>query len=211
MKQEYAINFSEYEVRAALENRKSQVRRIVKPVQSMPKIPPLTMIAWLFDGIQEEDDDGRPYWVGYHPEYPSKSKWFTCPYGKAGTRLWARETFRFGDGMNRSGNPELPTYNADWPDVEGIWRSSTQMPRWASRLTFEIVKVRVERVQDIREEDILAEGITVNRIADWCNVPWSAMPTLHDAWRVYWEHVNGKGAWERNNWAWAIDLKRVEE
>lgn len=90
MKKEYAINFSEYEARAALENRKSQVRRIVKPVQSTPKIPPETMRPWynqgyeLLENGQEEDDDGRPYWVGEHPEYPHRHKWFTCPWGKEG-------------------------------------------------------------------------------------------------------------------------------
>lgn len=213
MKDEYAINFTEYEVKAALEGRKTQARRIVKPVQSTPRIPPLRIHPWKieYSNQQEMDDDGRPLWVGIHPDYPYQRKWFTCPFGKVGTRLWVRETFRFGDGMNQSGNPELPTYKADWPDVEGIWRSSTQMPRWTSRLTFEIVNVRVERVQDITERDILAEGVTVDRVAKWCNVPWSDMPTLHHAYRVYWDHINGNGAWELSNWVWVLELKRVEE
>lgn len=212
MKDEYAINFSEYEVRAALEGRKAQARRIVKPVQSTPRIPPLNMYPWLFSGDYNgehddehaEDDDGRPLWVGEHPDYPHKHKWFTCPFGKVGTRLWARETFRFGDGMNRSGNPELPTYKADWPDVEGIWRSSTQMPRWASRLTFEIVNVRVERVQDITIDDVIAEGVF--------DINWTV---VDENWRkmfaLAWNAANGKGAWERNNWVWVLELKRVEE
>ena len=110
-----------------------------------------------------------------------------CPYGQRGDRLWVREAFRFldsfdGDSPNTVGDrcliagypkPWAPThYEADgWRDnwmnvgtspgsvTAGKLRPGIHMPRWASRITLEIVSVRVERLNDISYEDALAEGV----------------------------------------------------
>lgn len=96
----------------------------------------------------------------------------------------------------------------------GRWRPSIHMPRWASRILLEVVAVRVERLQDITEADILAEGVTVDAVAKWTNTPWSNMPTLHHAMRVLWDSINGDRAgadWESNPWVWVVIFKLVKQ
>jgi hypothetical protein len=82
------------------------------------------------------------------------------------------------------------------------------MPRWASRITLEITDVRVERLQDISEEDAIAEGVK------WFSsgaVECPGMPeTPVDAYRSLWEKISGSGSWEKNPWVWCISFKRTE-
>ena len=86
-----------------------------------------------------------------------------CPYGQPGDRLWVRENFGLGFTEDESEGPAL-FFRADWPDervqpaLTANWKSSRYMPRWASRLFLEVTDIRVERVQDISEEDSKAEG-----------------------------------------------------
>jgi hypothetical protein len=93
------------------------------------------------------------------------------------------------------------------------WRPSIFMPRWASRLTLEVEGARVERLQAITEADILAEGVTVDRVAAWTGIPWSDLPTLHDAWAAGWNHINGRrpGArWEDDPWVWVTTFRVLD-
>lgn len=147
-----------------------------------------------------------------------------CPYGTDSDRLWVREEalpdfpkeFSYYDWSWREvpdeyRKSEFVLYRASYPSPGKIkWHPSIFMPRWASRINLEITGIKVERIQDISEQDILAEGVTVDRVAQWCNVHWSDMPTLHHAWRVLWESINGLGSWERNPWVWVIEFKRLE-
>lgn len=95
-------------------------------------------------------------------------------------------------------------------DGSGAWRSGRFMPRWASRLTLEVTSVRVERLQDITEADILAEGVTVDMAAEMTGVPWSSLPTLHHAWAAGWDSINGKRApWDSNPWVWVLGFRRA--
>lgn len=122
-----------------------------------------------------------------------------CPYGQPGDRLWVRETWR----MNEP--PSGLIFKADLHPVDyeryAPWRPSIYMPRWASRLTLEITDIRVERVQDISEEDARAEGLHADSID-------SAL-SLCENFSVLWEETNGKGAWERNDWVWVISFRRL--
>ncbi len=97
------------------------------------------------------------------------------------------------------------------------WKPSIHMPRWASRITLEVTGVRVERLQDISEEDAIAEGV---------EVLWRGYDDAQDFYRNYhtggylftakasyrtlWESINGPGSWERNDWVWVIEFKRIE-
>lgn len=212
---ERPILFSGPMVRAILEGRKTQTRRVVKPTQSEPKVAPLRMEPWVIDGEQQEDDNGAPAWAGFHPEYPGEAKWFTCPYGQPGERLWVRETWQESKRI-----VDLPAtlvhYSADDVEVwkDGIvlpfsWANQTKkrpsifMPRWASRITLEITGVRVERVQDISEADAQAEGVQ------------DYMPqSNHGAYETFamlWSHINEKRGygWTVNPWVWVVEFKRV--
>lgn len=140
------IIFSGPMVRAILGGKKTQTRRIVKP-QPEPWAP----------------NDAFLQWKNPEPLTLSHFK-ALCPYGKTGGRLWVRETF-YADDEDRD-----VFYRADRRDEAFIgnkgWRPSMFMPRWASRLTLEITGIRVERLQDISEEDAQAEGVTEELIEE---------------------------------------------
>ena len=129
-----------------------------------------------------------------------------CPYGVAGDRLWVRETWRVpGDVGNdrastsRCTGPKDVQFKADGIEAPE-WRPSMYMPRWASRLTLEIVSVRVERLQEIDRHDAIREGVdprdTPNPVARFCKS---------------WDSINAKRGypWSSNPWVWVITFKRL--
>lgn len=136
------------------------------------------------------------------------------------------------DGWGK--RPLIPHYRADGVDPNIVteeqcdagddrtrWRPSIHMPRWASRITLEIVGVRVERLNDISEEDAKAEGIRSTHlqfagpegVTMWhAGDKWPAdtcgdSPQL--AFGALWESINGPGSWAANPWVWAVEFKRV--
>lgn len=235
---EHPILFNGAMVRAILDGRKSQTRRLMK----------------CFDRGGHVD-------FGYYPERSTTCDWpsyedpygdwhpFACPYGEPGeSRLWVRETWK---EISRSWYRSAPDtdyvvigYRAtcdmgrlglssrDFTVPHGTaacihtpshrWRPSIHMPRWASRILLEVVNVRVERVQDISEEDALAEGIRevtkdgnvfkycVFDRGDCSSTPWADMArTAIGAFRQLWDSIHGDGAWDRNDWVWVVELKRT--
>jgi hypothetical protein len=158
---ERPIPFKGEMVRAILDGRKTQTRRAIRPV------PTFNGGGAILDADGGQEDYVEPYWV--FPE--------TCKYGKPGDTLWVRETW----GAVWPADEPVPLrqceieYRADlppgctdrpgkWPADEGNgpevpkWRPSIHMPRWASRITLEVKGVRVERLQDVTEDDAKAEG-----------------------------------------------------
>ncbi len=134
-------------VRATLDGRKTQTRRIVKPQP---------------DSIHE----GEPYWHvgGLRLRTNARNK-INCPFGSAGDRLWVRETWQ----ALEQGQADEPcvVYRATDPDWETTpewrWKSSAVMPRWASRITLEITEVRVERLQeDAKGDGYSSESLALN-------------------------------------------------
>lgn len=193
MTRERPILFSAPMVRAILDGRKTQTRRVVK------------MGRWrLADGVEE-----------FAPPLTD------CPYGAPGDRLWVRETWaahRHEDSLPpRDCSREVRFYfechkrqHGSNPRI-GKWRPSIHMPRWHSRITMAITSVRVERLNDISEADAIAEGILKSgdgwRGAD--GLPWFASPV--GAYRSLWESINGAGSWDANPWVWVVEFKRVEQ
>ncbi len=159
---ERPILFSGPMVRALLDGRKTQTRRIVKPQPSdyraqsvapqASRGEPPKNAAPYFDAY-----NGGPHWCWWDEYNRQGPDWIKCPYGTPGDTLWVRETFCPAD--TRSGF----AYCADTPlgsDQRGMgWRSSIHMPRQASRLTLNITDVRCERLQDISRRDAIAEGL----------------------------------------------------
>lgn len=189
MKQ-HPIIFSGLMVRAILDERKTQTRRVVKFRMRKPSTPGLVP----HDKIRRvalHDGKARPY-GGVCGEKLYIDAITKCPYGIPGDRLWVRETWAAIGGA--------VIYRADHEDVKtpfgGRWRPSIHMPKWACRLWLEVLKVRAERVQDISKEDIRAEGFGASRYDFRCC--WNVL----NADRGY--------SWANNNWVWVDTFKRAE-
>lgn len=134
-------------------------------------------------------------------------------------------------GWSRADGERRVLYAADFGDwaydVDSDlkpWKPSIHMPRWASRLTLEITGIRVERVQDASIADIIAEGVRIPvnekghpliqltgnapHLAKW---PKTEDKYLRYYWSILWCDTNGKGAWDRNDWCWVVDFKRIDQ
>jgi hypothetical protein len=193
-------------VRAILDGRKTQTRRVVKP---QPIYDGKFAGNWKIVGKNGHEAATCSPLVGE-----------LCPHGRQDDRLWVRENFC-------PIYPQDPTYNGGSPieydyaatyqhgnrlgDCIGIkkrWKPSIHMPRAASRITLEITGVRVERLQDISGADALAEGITLH--LNHRNKPRYNICGPVQTYRDLWEEINGPGSWEANPWVWAVSFKRVE-
>lgn len=210
---ERGMIFNAEMVRAILDGRKTQTRRIMKnqPAGDYPETPAL--IRNVGTGFQ---------WHGLYGE----SSIFNCPLGSIGERIWVRETFRvhsratdvatlvYRASVRNSWTEQthrVPVAVCNKPATPEKWTPSIHMPRWASRLLLEITDVRVERVQDISQIDAIAEGgppdhpsfSKISRemgFSDWPR-SWFAQT---------WWGIYGREAWNTNPWVWVIEYKRVE-
>lgn len=224
---ERPILFSAPMVRALLAGTKTQTRRVVKGAA----------LNWLNDRFD-------PEFVAHHENN-------LCPYGQPGDRLWVRETwaaihFSFdpetGYCDDLHGSHDIPPAKTPyWTPVYAVdddhekhiddrgfpWRPSIHMPSWASRITLEIVSVRVERLNDISEDDAESEGI------EYLSYPtggddymtfWRDYSRTHEqadghpffddghqrvSFRTLWESINGAGSWESNPWVWVVEFRRL--
>jgi hypothetical protein len=86
------------------------------------------------------------------------------------------------------------------------------MPRWASRITLEIVSVRVERLHDITPSDSIAEGTKLDINYDLLAPiqKYGERPYPVRAYAVLWESIYGVGSWDLNQWVWVIEFRRVK-
>jgi len=190
---ERQILFSGPMVRAILEGHKTQTRRAIKPQPTRENVDTVTYMY--------------------------------CHYGVPGDRLWVRETWAH-DEPNcddiHCGNPDHIWYRANETKIvadsfagKARWHPSIHMERWASRINLEIVKVRVERLQDITKEDISAEGIKRTAGGEWL-APLAGVPDYpwgyaHEAYAALWNDINDKRGygWDVNPWVWVIEFRRI--
>jgi hypothetical protein len=198
---EHPIIFNTDNVKAILEGRQTQTRRVIRGLGSLPNRWRLYVDGngWL-SGIKPDDFNG---WFFAHND---KGKKIKCPYGLVGDRLWVRETINLGYD-----NQDLPIYKAGLSNGEIIeleksehwtgWKPSIHMLRWASRITLEITGVRVERLQDITPEDIIAEGCSKTK--PFHSLLWNFI--------VLWNPINDKRGygWDTNPWVWVIRFKNL--
>jgi hypothetical protein len=214
------IIFSAPMVQALLAGRKTQTRRIVKP---QPNI----------DGMGNFCHDGSNW--GQHIDGTPCTKHFIakkCPYGKPGDRLWVRENWRPLDGYSNwdvrvlYGADNAEEHFPDGFDLKGDWQwpkaasrgfvPSIHMPRWASRLTLIVTDVRVQRLQDISEEDAKAEGcgkaFEVQDLRDAMHKLLGAASgeTTGSTYRIgfahLWNSINGPDAWSDNPFVYAVSF-----
>lgn len=190
------ILFSGEMVCAILDGKKTQTRRVVK--------------------LRGASND-----VSHWLHYMAQGVDMPCPYGQAGDRLYVRETWKCEelasglDGVRfRADNKFQPIENTPeasdaWCDANrenGNWRPSIFMPRWASRITLEVVSVRVERVQDISDADAKAEGMTLDDSGRR-----EGAGSFEDGFAIVWDRINSKRGlgWDVNPWVWVVEFKVV--
>ena len=220
---ERPILFSGAMVRSLLAGTKTQTRRVMKP-QPQPNgmwVKSLNNFTCLIDEYPPDATIWRGGILGgdiHAEDY--------CPYGVVGDRLWVRESFMLVGG----GDPGIPLYRANWREdarargLENIptdepkgCTPSIHMPRWAARIILEVTDVRVERLNDISEEDAMAEGIEWNPNLDPCGPckwrhymkPNTGVFPAPASFESLWDSINGKGSWDANPWVWAVTFKRV--
>lgn len=183
-------------VRAILDGRKTQTRRIIKnqPAGDYPDTPAL--IRSVGGGFQ---------WYGHYGE----SSIFNCPFGSVGDRIWVRETFSPVPDHEEPAGCSAILYAADGNGPYGKWVPSIHMPRWASRLTLEITGVRVERLNSISQEDAQAEGMELTGWRPTYSDPDSGgeVWTPYDNFAQLWESIYGEESWQANPWVWVIEFK----
>ena len=179
-------------VRAVLDGSKTQTRRVVKPQPSWNENDP---------DLEHVLTCGRT-----QRQLLMEQLFARCPYGVPGDRLWVRETFAL-TGDNASPIVHPTHGGAAWRATDHAkafkWKPSIHMPRWASRITLEIVSVRVERLQDISEEDARAEGVTLRGTTRYES-------ECRNEYRALWESINGPGSWESNPYVWVVEFKRIQ-
>lgn len=210
---ERPILFKPEMVKAILEGRKTQTRRIVK-LQDLRRNPDND--PWYKQYIWSWRVDS-----GLWTDHTHESLIAKCPHGKAGDTLWVRETWGVGcrphqihgwvDGIEYFADlgeyDQLPlrVVNQDLSKWEGKgWRPSIHMFRWMSRIDLEITNVRVERVQDVTEEDATAEGCQPFSLGEG-DIPTTAKWSFE----ILWNKINeprGFG-WDVNPWVWVIEFK----
>lgn len=195
---ERPILFSGEMVRAILEGRKAQTRRVVKPFS-----------------VEDEHRAINPHLDVVR-----------CPYGQPGDRLWVREAFQplFAEGVKfrdadwQTGKGYAIRYVAtdsrtEWMDpddnITDRCKPGIHMPRWASRLTLELTEVRVERVQDITNGNAKSEGVQ-----GMCFGGMTKLESFIWSYKTLWDQINAKRdggiyAWEKNPWVWVLGFGRV--
>lgn len=192
---ERPIIFSGLMVRAILDGRKTQTRRVLPHGKYR-----LDLVA---------PADGGPS---------------RCPFGQPGDRLWVREAhavvprtaYARSEGVEQVLRPDddhdACVFREGWERSRpGRWRPSIHMPRWASRISLEIVGVRVERLKDISEDDAMAEGIQPFGDGNGFHVEDGRhyMSSARESYRSLWEQINGAGSWDANPFVWAVEFRRV--
>ena len=215
---ERPILFSAPMVRAILEGRKTQTRRIVKPQPSVGE--------WHYDEVHgallRHDAEGIIH----------------CRHGVESDQLLVRETFctcylghesyqiiYAADRARRDFSIAAGSADdqLDWLErsmnVHGeSGRPGIHMPRWASRITLEVTQIRVERLQEISDDDAIAEGI--ERVGAgyqrWHPDPgdikhegFTMKPQL--SYMGLWESINGPGSWDANPWVWVVEFQRIPQ
>jgi hypothetical protein len=212
---EHPILFSAPMVRAILEWRKTQTRRVVK---EQPRSGAKGLYADRYNKSKQ--------WAYWLPDNRMDApRTFSCPYGEPDEKLWVKETFVMEwPEMDPPEEEEefrrwvVPHYAATEPKPDLVdqnterpigWRPSIFMPRWASRITLELTAVRVERLQDISEEDAMAEGC--DRVDPYVSSYGLDTP-CRAAFAQLWDSINAERpgcSWEANPWVWALSFRRV--
>lgn len=185
-------------------------RRVAK---NMPEKPDAD---WYFDAY-----NNGPFWNWWHPNGKMSLPQIRNKYGQPDDLLWVRETWRFKEietgedfvEYSAGGDMEFPNVdNLKWSGdpFDGKWRPSIHMSKWMSRIWLKVTGIKVERLQDISEEDAEKEGIDFLR--HYPDVDETL--TAKELFMCLWDSINGTPrkdgkdiSWESNPWVWAPEFE----
>lgn len=214
MSKEIPILYSTEMIRAKLAGRKTQTRRTSK-------------LSW----VNEDPNDWEYVFEdGQHMLFNKTEEGLMviikCPYGEPGDILWARETHYYEKYFNGLTENTFVRYKADMGDepVAWNWHPNIFLHKEHCRIWDRVINIRVERLQDISEEDAIAEGIEKMIFITGEHVGWKnytpkkyqdkRLPHLNkrtpvESYRTLWESVNGAGSWDLNPWVWVITTENI--
>lgn len=202
------IIFNTEMVRAILDGRKTQTRRAINDGQLN-----LFKCAASIGECHYLDDDINPKSMGYYRQF--------CQFGAVGDQLWVRETLtkeKWPDIHYVCGGLTAGTGDEDFDYRGEKYRGeipSIHMPRWAARIILEVTDVRVERLNDISEQDAIKEGCNAREGCKWHTfeeaergIPMHDHTAKDDFW-AKWESIYGEQSFKSNPWVWAIEFKVI--
>ena len=230
---EKPILFSGPMVRAILDGQKTVTRRVAKLTDCGKLILERQRHYRVCAILQDSGPVWRPSAGAPEEPLPASALEKACPYGRPGDRLWVRDTWRAmplggdrgGPYFAKPGSGVAVDYKAthpkdgcnfdepDWCSLRSPhenWRPSIHMPRWACRLTLDVVSVRVERLQDITEEDAKSEGVEEGSYPDYGTHPPTECFSYVESFGTLWDTINGKRpgcSWADNPWVWRVEFK----
>lgn len=214
---ERPILFNGEMVRAVLEGRKTQTRRIFKMPYSSKLWEP-----WKIDSLgvitSSHPKKGKFGMLIKRPLQKDDKRFerdiIVCPYGAISDELWVREGWAADVHFDNMSPSDIPVHNCWYSAsvsgaindaMKGRNRTSIHMPRWVSRIQLRIIDVRVERLQDISEDDAAKEGVTLRG---------SGHITHRDAFAKLWDSINGADeikSWNANPFVWVIEFEKVKK
>jgi len=222
---EIPILFSTPMVQAILANRKTMTRR-TRNLEEINNNPG----QWEF-----VETVGRS--ALFQNKKTGELRYIRCPYGQPGDILWVRETWSLLNGFNRKEwkkmfpesemidtSDNIFCYKADYSQTAldyqkqkgERWNPSIFMPREAARLFLTVKNVRVERLQDISQEDIEHEGLWHysqeyrEQICIWRDCASAIENTRRKYFRQLWNSINEKRGygWDKNPYVWVVEFER---
>lgn len=231
---ERPILFSGPMVRAILEGRKTVTRRLVKWKPYAPGDVRNYNFSGMDLGFYMSNVASSGYVLrtrgGSSGCWNDRTKPAHCPYGKPGERLWVRESFLPCKGCGTPCKPSEASYVC-FPDggqvfgdggvIDGTgkqldWEGyrfspSIHMPRWASRITLEIVSTRIERLQAMRhnEAPFKAEGFELP--PDELFPDQNTASKLERYFTDLWDKLNPDAKWSDNPWVWVVEFKLITQ
>jgi hypothetical protein len=195
---DHPILFSGSMVQAIFAGRKTQTRRVIRPqpapdVEAISEAPDTDPII----GCMVSGHSGI-----WEDEHGLGLKW-RCPYGVPGDQLWVKETFAIVSDGEKDGK----CFRADMTDFDFLdrergerWTPSILMPKRASRLRLDVIRIRVQRLQDIDPKDAVAEG-----------VPTGGFASPLREFEMLWDTINSRRGfgWKANPWVWAVTFRAI--
>lgn len=204
---EKPILFSGPMVRALIANRKTQTRRVVVP---QPSYPEFTLPVQKITPMLGRDNMPNGEFFIHHPECDCVGRSGLVARYLPGDKLWVRETWcQYASRVIYRADYDRFTPISD--GIGGPWRPSIFMPRSASRITLEVTDVRVQRVQEISEEDARAEGTEEPSLCELGGMLAQAAWSERQVYQRLWDFINAKRGfgWAANPWVFAYTFKEV--